>query len=109
MDSQILSIIAGIAWVAIKDGVKLTYDKLREVFKGKVVENDECKKILEILNSIPPEYKLNEKLVEGYLESNSKLMDLLSSIVAGGNSRIVQCHTGSGDNVGGDKIVVGNN
>ena len=104
MDPNVLSIVALLAWEGIKDGVRLTVGHLRNALKNWVIEDDACEKVTDILNSIPAEYKMNPKLVEGYLESNLRLIDLLSCLEESGNGNIIQHHRGSGDNVGRDKI-----
>lgn len=107
MNPELLTIVAIVAWEAIKDGVRITIGHLRKAFKGWVIKDDTCEKVAEVLNNIPAEFKINAKLVEGYLESNSRLIDLLSSLEASGTRNVIQHHSGSGDNVGRDKISYG--
>lgn len=110
MDPHIMSIVAMIAWEAIKDGVKLTYEQISKKLKeGNLqnIQNEDCKEIADILNNIPNAYKANAKLVEGYLEANEHLLTILSGMRKENYGNINQYSFGSGDNVGRDKIVKG--
>lgn len=103
MDPQVLSIVATVAWEAIKDGVKVTTNRLQKALKGWILKDDACENVIKVVNSIPESYKINAKLVEGYLESNTQLIDVLSKVAVEGVGNITQYHSGSGDNVGRDK------
>lgn len=110
METQFLSVIAVIAWEAIKDGVKLTYTQLKKKLQEQKVfqlQEENCEQVANIINNIPEAYKLNKLLVEGYLQSNSQLMDLISKCSTDTTATVVQTHYGSGDNVGHDKVVKG--
>jgi len=110
MESQLLSVIAAITWEAIKEGVKLTFAQLRKKLQERKihqVQERDCEKITNIINNIPDEYRLNELLVKGWLQSNAQLIDVLSKYEKGAEetTSIFQTHYGSGDNIGHDKII----
>ncbi len=111
MNSELLSIISNIAWCAIKDGVQLTYNALRKKLSrkdGTCFNEEEYKKIVEIVNQMPYVYRQNELLVEGYLQTNKDLLDILSKNTDGNTNMITQYSYGSGDNIGRDKVIKGN-
>lgn len=110
MKPQILSVVAVIAWEAIKDGVKLTYTQLKKKFQERKLSqicDQDCEQIVDIINNIPDAYKLNELLVEGYLQSNLQLMDIISKCAKDATTTVAQTHYGIGDNIGHDKVVRG--
>lgn len=110
MNSNILPIVAMIAWEAIKDGVKLTYEQIHKKLKERnlqYIQDEDCKDIAGILNNIPDAYKANIKMIEGYLETNKHLLTILSGIRTEKCGNINQYSFGSGDNIGRDKIIKG--
>lgn len=110
MRNEIISVISGIVWGAIKDGVKVTYNVLRKIFGEKGVDffsKEEYEKIVKIANDIPDIYKQNELLIEGYLQTNKELLDILKKERKSDIMSVTQYSWGSGDNVGRDKIVKG--
>ena len=52
-------------------------------------------------------YKQNELLIEGYLQTNKELLDILKKERKSDIMSVTQYSWGSGDNVGRDKIVKG--
>ena len=110
MNSELLSILSNLAWSAIKDGVKLTYDVLYSKINQAINHSpniDDCQKIADIIDQIPDMFKQNELLVQGYLQANSQLMEILKKLPESNGITVTQYSYGSGDNVGRDKIVSG--
>lgn len=108
MNPELLPILAEIAWSAIKEGVKLTIEALSSKLRKKTdraISDDKCEKIAQIINDIPDVYKLNQTTVQGYLESNRQLAELLKDSANTECITVYQTHYGSGDNVGRDKII----
>ncbi len=105
MEKELVTVISKIASNTIKKGVKITAEQLRIQLKKWLLKDEEYEIISEIINTIPVECQKHEKIIEAYIETNS----ILSRIIEQGNSdksiHVEQTHTGSGDNVAGNKTL----
>lgn len=110
MDASLLTIISSVAWEAIKEGTKVLSETIKAKLEArkKAISDEDSIQISKITNNIPECYRLNEKLVEGYLQTNSQLISIIEHISSENRQSVTQNSYGSGDNVAGDKIVYGN-
>uniref|UniRef100_UPI0040563307 hypothetical protein n=1 Tax=Agathobacter sp. TaxID=2021311 RepID=UPI0040563307 len=105
MEEMLITAISKIASKAVKEGIKITSDQLRLQLKDWLLKDEEYEIVSEVINTIPAEYQLNEKIVEAYIETNAILTQILSQAKMGASRQVNQMHTGSGDNIAGDKII----
>lgn len=105
MKKEILAAISKIASDTIKRGVKITSEQLKIQLKNWLLKDEEYEVVSEVINTIPAEYQINEKIIEAYIETNSTLTRIIEQSKIGDSRQVNQMHTGSGDNVAGDKNV----
>lgn len=100
------TIFSGIVYDIIKKSSILTLDKLKAMAKGWHIDDKTGQKLVDEINQIENLDELNEKGLISRIEKNQDIMDLLSSIKIDQSTRLVtQNHSGSGDNIAGDKHV----
>ena len=108
MNSFLISLIASIAWKAIMEGGQFTVGLLKKKLteeKVNHISEQDCERIVDVVNQTPEAYTVNETVMKAYLETNKPLLDILSKVAQDNPSSITQYSFGSGDNVGRDKIV----
>lgn len=105
MKKELIAAISKIASDTIKKGVKITSEQLRLQLKNWLLKDEEYEVVSEVINTIPVEYQINEKIIEAYIETNSALARIIEQSKIGDSRQVNQMHTGSGDNVAGDKNV----
>ncbi len=105
MKKELISAIAKIASNVIKQGVKITSEQLRIQLKDWILKDEEYNMVTDVINTIPVEYQLNEKIIEAYIETNQSLSKIIEQGRIGESKQVYQMHTGTGDNVAGDKNV----
>ncbi len=70
------------------------------------MKDEEYDVVSEVINTMPDSYKLSEKMIEAYIEANTTLTQIIAEAVCRDSGvKIKQEHTGSGDNVAGDKYI----
>lgn len=105
MKKELIATISKIACDNVKRGVKITSEQLRLQLKNWLLKDEEYEMVSEVINTIPVEYQKNEKIIEAYIETNSSLTRIIEQGKLGDSRQTNQMHTGSGDNVAGDKNV----
>jgi len=105
MKKELSTAISKIAYNTIKKGVKVTSEKLREQLKNWLLKDEDYDVVSEVINTIPAEYQINEQILGAYIETNSKLAKIIEQCEIGSSRPTNQLHTGSGDNIAGDKHV----
>ena len=106
MKKELIAAISKIACDAVKGGVKITSEQLRLQLKNWLLKDEEYEMVSEVINTIPVEYQINEKIIEAYMETNASLARIIEQGIVGDSRQANQMHTGSGDNVAGDKSVI---
>jgi len=106
MEFMTAAILSGVAYDAIKRGVIITAQKIKTELKDWLIEDDIATAVSAELNKLDLSDELSEKAIERRIIESTELSGLIKNIfpVIEGNV-IQQCHYGSGDNVGRDKIV----
>ena len=107
MDPFTSAIASGIVWEVLKKGATVTVSYLKNALRSWLLKDSEIEALANIANQMPNEYKLNAKLIEGYLDTNSTFSEIVARVNNSDHNTIIQTHSGSGDNVGRDKIVKG--
>jgi hypothetical protein len=100
------AILSGIAYDIIKCGTMLTVDNLKERLKNWLIDDAVLLTMSNELNKLELTDEMSEKSIERKINSSSELQTLLENIKPITESNvIIQHHSGSGDNVGGNKII----
>lgn len=107
MDFLTSTILSGIAYDMIKCGVLLSTDNLKEHLKNWIINDSELVVISNELNKLELNDEMSETAIEKRI-NNSELRLLLETIKPVHENNIInQYHSGTGDNVGRDKIING--
>ncbi len=78
MDELTTIILSGIAWDAIKGGIKITANYIKEKLSIWMLEDEKIEKISECMENIPKEYCLSKGMIKEYLDLNKGLIDILN-------------------------------
>lgn len=105
MQKEFITAVSKIASNVVRKGVKITSEQLKLQLKNWLLKDEEYEAVSEIINTIPIEYQVNEKIIEAYIETNAALARIIEKKEMGSSKQINQMHTGCGDNVAGDKNV----
>lgn len=106
MDYLSASILSGIVYDCIKKGIKISADKLKERLRNWLIEDDLALLLSNELNELQLDDEMSEIAIERKISSSGKLLNLVNNVnKSNKNNNISQVHYGTGDNVGGDKIV----
>jgi hypothetical protein len=106
MDFLTSTILSGIAYDMIKCGTLLTLDSLRDNLRDWMFDEAAISELNTELNKLRLTNEMSEIAIEKRIETSPELVTLLEKFkpTSEGNT-IIQSHSGSGDNVGRDKIV----
>jgi hypothetical protein len=106
MDFLTATILSGITYDLIKCGTLLTADNFKERLREWVIGDSSLIVLADELNKLNLSSEMSELAIEKRITASPELMSLLQKIkpieVA---TTINQSHSGSGDNVGRDKII----
>jgi len=100
------AILSGIAYDVMKCGVALSVDELKQRLKGWLISDSEIIVLADELKKLDLTDEMSETAIERKIAASSELKQLLENIKldSEGNT-IIQHHSGSGDNIGRDKII----
>jgi len=106
MDFLASSILSGIAYDIIKCGMLLTADNVKDRLRGWIIDDPTLSVLAGELNKLSLTDEMSEAAIERKILASPELISLLENIkpVAESNT-IIQSHSGSGDNIGRDKII----
>lgn len=106
MDFLTSTILSGIAYDILKCGMLLTTDNLKDRLREWIVDDSALPALAGELNKLSLTNEMSESAIEKKILASPELFSLLENIkpIAEGNT-IIQSHSGSGDNVGRDKII----
>lgn len=100
------TILSGVVYDTVKTSAKLTLDNFKAQVKGWLMDEVTAQKVVDEINQIPNLEDYSEKVLTKKLEQNEQLVELLKTIkVDQSVKQVIQNHSGSGDNVAGDKNV----
>lgn len=100
------TILSGVVYDILKTSAKLTLDDFKAKVKGWMFDDTTAQRLINNINEIPQVNDLNERALTKKIEQNETLMELLQTIkVDQSVKQVIQKHSGSGDNVAGDKHV----
>lgn len=100
------TILSGFVYDTVKTSAKLTLDDFKVRLKGWLMDDITAQRVVNEINKIPDLDDYSEKALTRKLEQNEQLIELLKTIkVDQSIKQVIQNHSGSGDNVAGDKHV----
>lgn len=105
MDFLTASILSGIAYDAIKHGMMLTTDNLKDRLRDWLMDDSVLFKLSSELEKLSLTDDMSESAIEKRISASPELISILENIKPAVESNtIIQSHSGSGDNIGRDKI-----
>ena len=105
MDFMTTTIFSGILYDCFKTGISLSIPTLKEKLQNWVVDDAVVEKLYESVSTLKLE-ELGERAIEKRLSTNQSVQECLKQIVSNQTiGSVQQNHTGSGDNVAGNKTV----
>lgn len=99
-------VVAGVLYDLIKHGAALTAENLRGKLKDWVLGENETQQIATAVQKLNLSDEMSEKAIQNKISSSEDLIQILNSIKPS-KTTIIQTHNGTGDNVGGNKIING--
>lgn len=104
MEAISAAILSSFIYDMLKHSVLLTSSNIRTQLKDWVIDEKLSKKIASEISQLNLTNAMSEASIENKLTSSPKLMSILSNIKPKKNT-VIQTHSGSGDNIAGNKII----
>lgn len=106
MDFLTGAVLSGITYDMIKCGVILSTDELKERLRDWIIGDSQLLILSNELKKLQLTDEMSETAIERKIAASPELKQLLENIKpASGGNTIIQHHSGSGDNIGRDKII----
>ena len=102
------TILSGVIYDILKRGVFLTKDVLANNLKKWLMDDTTLEKLTVKLQELNLNDEMSEKAIEREINSSNEIKELLSKISAHNVDIDIQIHSGTGDNIIGNKIINGN-
>lgn len=100
------AILSGIVYDMIKLSVAITADDLKQQLRGWIIDDVTAIQLATSIKQIENLEDMSEAAISRKLQSIPEMEALLSSIKPVQNyTQINQTHNGTGDNIGGNKII----
>lgn len=77
MEELTTVILSGIAWDAIKSGIKISANYLKNKLSNWLLEDSQLEEISNYMQNIPNIYCISEGMIKEYLNTNQKLLGIL--------------------------------
>lgn len=97
-------ILSGFVYDMLKHQVSITATSIKEKLKDWVVDDAVAPALAEEIEKLSLNDEMSEKAIERKLLDSAEIQQILSSIKPNNTTVIIQSHSGTGDNVGGNKI-----
>lgn len=104
MDFLSSAILSGIVYDMLKHHVSITATSIKEKLKNWVVDEAVAPALAKELEKLSLNDEMSEIAIERKLLDSSEIQKILSSIKPLAATVIIQNHSGTGDNIGGNKI-----
>ena len=106
MDFLSSTILSGFLYDMLKNRVAVSAENIKLKLKDWAISELVAPTLSEEVNKLNLNNEMSESAIEKRIIQNPTLMELLTSIKSVKNSTtIIQQHSGSGDNIGRDKII----
>lgn len=100
------TVLSGVVYDLVKNGLQISTQNLRERLRGWLINDNDLMILAKQINEIDVLDDLSESAICKRLEKNSVVQDLIFNIQQSeSTTNISQNHSGSGDNIGGNKII----
>ena len=105
MDFLTVTILSGILYDGFKDGASITTRFLKEKLQGWLFEDHNIELLTDELKALKLD-DLSEHAIERAINEKPNILDCLKEIKIDQNiGSVTQIHSGSGDNIAGNKII----
>ncbi|EPE1247221.1 GapS6a family protein [Escherichia coli] len=104
MDFLSSTILSGIVYDMLKHHVSITATSIKAKLKNWVVDEAVTPALAKELEKLSLNDEMSEIAIERKLLDSSEIQKILSSIKPHATTVIIQNHSGTGDNIGGNKI-----
>lgn len=102
------TILSGVIYDIFKKGMSITKDVLANNLKKWLIDDATLEKLAIKLQELNLNDEMSEKAIEREINSSNQIKELLSKISAHNVDIDIQIHSGTGDNIIGNKIINGN-
>ncbi|MCP5275284.1 MAG: hypothetical protein H6936_10635 [Burkholderiales bacterium] len=97
------AILAGTLYDMLKSGISLTASNIKEKLQGWLIKDTVAIEIEKELNKLQISNDMSQSEILKKISVSSELVELIKEIKP--NTTIVQSHSGTGDNIAGNKII----
>ena len=97
-------IISGVIYDMLKHSISITGSNIKTKLREWVIGDAQSEKLATAINRLDLNDEMGEKAINKQLMSSNEVVTLLSQIQPN-NIVITQSHSGTGDNVAGNKII----
>lgn len=104
MDFLSATVLSGVVYDLIKFQVQISADTLKEKLKGWLINEAVAPALATELEKLKLNDEMSEKAIERKITESKDIQQILSNIMPNTTNVIIQNHSGSGDNIGGNKI-----
>lgn len=105
MDFLSSVVLSGFLYDMLKHGVAITSDSIKTILKDWVVTEAVASALSDEICKLNINNELSEKAIENKINETQSLIELMGSIQKAQNViTIIQTHSGTGDNIGRDKV-----
>ncbi len=105
MDFLTATVLSGVVYDMLKNGIGLSVSNLNGRLKEWMVDEIVSPALSEELNRLNLTDEMSEKTLEKEMMRSPTLIELLGKVKRREGNVIIQSHSGSGDNIGGNKVV----
>ena len=100
------AVLSGFLYDMIKHGVSISVDTVKTKLKDWVVSDIVAPALSDEISKLNLNDELSESAIEKRINQAPKLMELMTTIKKAENvTTIIQNHSGTGDNIGRDKVI----
>lgn len=93
-------VLSGIAWDAIKHGIKISANYLKKLLSNWILDDEKLEEISQYMGNIPDAYRVSEGMIKEYLNLNERLLDILKEAKPTGSHISQTIENNYGLNVG---------
>lgn len=97
-------VLSGIVYDMLKCSVSITAASIKDKLKDWVIDEAVAPVLAEEIEKLSLNDEMSEKVIERKLLDSIEIQQILSSIKPNNTTVIMQNHSGTGDNIGGNKI-----
>lgn len=105
MEAITTAILARGIYDLLQAGISFSKNTIKEKLKNLILDDEIVNSLSSKIESMQFDDEMSSKAIERRLNESPEINELLKSIPAQSVVNINQQHSGSGDNVGGNKIV----